>query len=152
VLISGAMTCRWSKSMRPAPPLKRHSHATQARHSSIKPAGQSAAPFHRLDGEVRHDAFAVIRETIRTRDKVATARVVLTNREHIIALEARGKGLVGKMLLRYLPASFDVPPSWPRDQLISSLLSQSLARETWRIDSGNAGSIGPCVARTLKAR
>lgn len=33
-------------------------------------------------------------------DKVAIARVVLTNREHIIALEARGKGLVG-MLLRY---------------------------------------------------
>jgi DNA end-binding protein Ku len=32
-------------------------------------------------------------------DKVAIGRVVLTNREHIIALEARGKGLVG-MLLR----------------------------------------------------
>lgn len=42
----------------------------------------------------------MIRETIRTMDKVAIARVVLTNREHIIALEARGKGLVG-MLLRY---------------------------------------------------
>jgi DNA end-binding protein Ku len=52
------------------------------------------------DGKVGHDAFAVIRETIRTMDKVAIARVVLTNREHIIALEARGKGLVG-MLLRY---------------------------------------------------
>ena len=52
------------------------------------------------DGKVGHDAFAVIRETIRAMDKVAIARVVLTNREHIIALEARGKGLVG-MLLRY---------------------------------------------------
>jgi DNA end-binding protein Ku len=52
------------------------------------------------DGKVGHDAFAVIRETIRTMDKVAIARVVLTNREHIIALEARGKGMVG-MLLRY---------------------------------------------------
>ena len=52
------------------------------------------------EGKVGHDAFAVIRETIRTLDKVAIARVVLTNREHIIALEARGKGLVG-MLLRY---------------------------------------------------
>jgi DNA end-binding protein Ku len=52
------------------------------------------------DGKVGHDAFAVIRETIRTMDKVAIARVVLTNREHIIALETRGKGLVG-MLLRY---------------------------------------------------
>jgi DNA end-binding protein Ku len=52
------------------------------------------------DGKVGHDAYAVIRETIRTMDKVAIARVVLTNREHIIALEARGRGLVG-MLLRY---------------------------------------------------
>jgi DNA end-binding protein Ku len=52
------------------------------------------------DGKVGHDAYAVIRETIRTMDKIAIARVVLTNREHIIALEARGKGLVGT-LLRY---------------------------------------------------
>ncbi len=52
------------------------------------------------EGKVGHDAFAVIRETIRAMDRVAIARVVLTNREHIIALEARGKGLVG-MLLRY---------------------------------------------------
>jgi DNA end-binding protein Ku len=52
------------------------------------------------EGKVGHDAYAVIREIIRTMDKVAIARFVLTNREHIIALEARGRGLVG-MLLRY---------------------------------------------------
>jgi DNA end-binding protein Ku len=52
------------------------------------------------DGKVGHDAYAVIRETIRSLDKVALARVVLTNREHIISLEARDKGLMG-MLLRY---------------------------------------------------
>ena len=52
------------------------------------------------DGKVGHDAFAVIRETIRSLDKVALARVVLTNREHVIALEARDKGLMG-VLLRY---------------------------------------------------
>jgi DNA end-binding protein Ku len=52
------------------------------------------------DGKVGHDAFAVIRETIRSLEKVALARVVLTNREHVIALEVRDKGLVG-MLLRY---------------------------------------------------
>jgi DNA end-binding protein Ku len=33
-------------------------------------------------------------------DRVAIGRVVLTNREHVIALEARDKGLVGN-LLRY---------------------------------------------------
>jgi DNA end-binding protein Ku len=52
------------------------------------------------DGKVGHDAFAVIRETARSLDKVAIGRVVLTNREHIIALEPLGKGLMGT-LLRY---------------------------------------------------
>jgi DNA end-binding protein Ku len=52
------------------------------------------------DGKVGHDAYAVIRETIRAMDKVAIARVVLTSREHVIALQARDKGLMG-MLLRY---------------------------------------------------
>ncbi|MFC0240224.1 non-homologous end joining protein Ku [Rhodopseudomonas telluris] len=52
------------------------------------------------DGKVGHDAYAVIRETIRSMDRVALARVVLTNREHVIALEARDNGLMG-MLLRY---------------------------------------------------
>ena len=52
------------------------------------------------DGKVGHDAYAVIRETIRSMDKVAIGRVVLTNREHIIALEPLGSGLMGT-LLRY---------------------------------------------------
>src|SRR5271166_4396511 len=52
------------------------------------------------DGKVGHDAFAVIRETIRNLNKVAIGRLVLTNREHIVALEPLGKGLMGT-LLRY---------------------------------------------------
>jgi DNA end-binding protein Ku len=52
------------------------------------------------DGKVGHDAYAVIRDTIKATGKVALARVVLTNREHIIALEARDNGLAG-LLLRY---------------------------------------------------
>ncbi len=52
------------------------------------------------DGKVGHDAFAVIRETIRNMNKVAIGRLVLTNREHIVALEPFGKGLMGT-LLRY---------------------------------------------------
>ncbi|HEV7600146.1 MAG TPA: Ku protein [Bradyrhizobium sp.] len=60
-----------------------------------------ARPYYIVpDGKVGHDAYAVIRETIRSLDKVALGRVVLTNREHIISLEARDKGLMG-MLLRY---------------------------------------------------
>jgi DNA end-binding protein Ku len=58
-------------------------------------------PYYlRPDGKVGHDAFAVIRETIRDMNMVAIGRVVLTSREHIIALEPLGKGLVGT-LLRY---------------------------------------------------
>ncbi|MGB6954046.1 MAG: Ku protein, partial [Bradyrhizobium sp.] len=52
------------------------------------------------DGKVGHDAFAVIRETVRSMNKVAIGRVVLTNREHIVALEPLGQGLMGT-LLRY---------------------------------------------------
>ena len=58
-------------------------------------------PYYlRPDGKVGHDAFGVIRETIREMGKVAIGRVVLTNREHIIALEPLDKGLMGT-LLRY---------------------------------------------------
>jgi DNA end-binding protein Ku len=52
------------------------------------------------DGKVGQDAFAVIRDTIAKMGMVAVGRIVLTRREHIIALEARGRGLVG-LTLRY---------------------------------------------------
>lgn len=52
------------------------------------------------DGKFGHDAYDVIRETIRFMDKVAIGRLVLTSREHIIALEPMKKGLMG-LLLRY---------------------------------------------------
>jgi DNA end-binding protein Ku len=52
------------------------------------------------DGEVGQQAFAVIREAIRKEGMVAIGKVVFTSREHIIALEARGKGLLG-ITLRY---------------------------------------------------
>jgi DNA end-binding protein Ku len=52
------------------------------------------------DGEVGEQAFAVIREAIRQEGMVAIGKVVFTSREHIIALEARGKGMMG-MTLRY---------------------------------------------------
>ena len=51
------------------------------------------------DGEVGHQAFAVIRETIRKEGMVAIGKVVFTSREHIIALEPRSKGLLGITLL-----------------------------------------------------
>jgi DNA end-binding protein Ku len=68
--------------------------------SEIDPRYLIRPYYLRPDGKVGHDAFAVIRETIREMNKVAIGRVVLTNREHIIALEPMDKGLMGT-LLRY---------------------------------------------------
>ena len=52
------------------------------------------------DGEVGQQAFAVIREAINKEGMVAIGKVVFTSREHIIALEPRGKGMMG-ITLRY---------------------------------------------------
>jgi DNA end-binding protein Ku len=68
--------------------------------SEIDPRYLIRPYYLRPDGKVGHDAFAVIRETIKEMNKVAIGRVVLTNREHIIALEPLEKGLVGT-LMRY---------------------------------------------------
>ena len=59
-------------------------------------------PIHCIapEGKIGADAFVTIREAIAATDKVALARLILTTREHVIALEPRGKGLMGT-LLRY---------------------------------------------------
>jgi DNA end-binding protein Ku len=59
------------------------------------------SPYYLVpDGDVGLQAFAVIREAIRKEGMVALGRVVFTSREHVIALEPRGKGLLG-VTLRY---------------------------------------------------
>jgi hypothetical protein len=73
-------------------------------------------PYYlRPDGKVGHDAFAVIRETIREMNKVAIGRVVLTNREHIIdepTWHAAASGQVAAAVLANMP--FGIPtPSLP---------------------------------------
>ncbi len=50
------------------------------------------------NGKAGIDAFAVIRDAMKDQDRVALARIVLTNREHIIAIEPLGKGLLGTTL------------------------------------------------------
>jgi DNA end-binding protein Ku len=50
------------------------------------------------DGKAANDAFAVIRDAMKDQDRVALAKIVLTNREHIIAIEPLGKGLLGTTL------------------------------------------------------
>ena len=50
------------------------------------------------DGKVGEDAFVVIRNIIEQMKMVAIGRVVLTSREHVIAIAPRGKGLMGTLL------------------------------------------------------
>ena len=50
------------------------------------------------DGKAAIDAFAVIRDAMKDEERVALARIVLTNREHVIAIEPLGKGLLGTTL------------------------------------------------------
>ena len=50
------------------------------------------------DGKAAVDAFAVIRDAMKDQDRVALARIVLTNREHVMAIEPLGKGMLGTTL------------------------------------------------------
>jgi DNA end-binding protein Ku len=50
------------------------------------------------NGKAGADAFVVIRDAMKRKEKIALARVVLSNREHVIALKPLGKGLLGTTL------------------------------------------------------
>jgi DNA end-binding protein Ku len=52
------------------------------------------------EGEIGRQAYAVIREAIKKEGMVALGRVILTTREHVIAIEPHGEGLLG-VTLRY---------------------------------------------------
>jgi DNA end-binding protein Ku len=52
------------------------------------------------EGEIGRQAFAVIREAIKKKCMVALGNVVFTTREHVMAIEPRGKGMLG-VTLRY---------------------------------------------------
>ncbi len=50
------------------------------------------------DGKVGTDAFAVIREAMKDKGRVGLARIVIAHREHLIALEPLGKGILATTL------------------------------------------------------
>ena len=50
------------------------------------------------NGKSGVEAFAVIRDAMKDKDRVALARIVMANREHIIALEPFDNGLLGTTL------------------------------------------------------
>ncbi len=50
------------------------------------------------DGKSGEEAFAVIRDAMKNKGRVALARIVMANREHILAVEPWGKGMLGTTL------------------------------------------------------
>src|SRR5436305_3817220 len=50
------------------------------------------------DGKAAIEAFAVIRDAMKDEDRVALARIVLSNREHVMTIEPLDKGLLGTTL------------------------------------------------------
>jgi DNA end-binding protein Ku len=52
-------------------------------------------PYYLVPSDkVSEDAFAVIREAMRDEDRVGLGRVVLYRREHLVAVETRGRGMM----------------------------------------------------------
>ncbi len=56
-------------------------------------------PYYMVpNGKGGEDAFAVIRDAMKDKGRVALARIVFANREHIMAIEPWGKGLLATTL------------------------------------------------------
>ena len=57
-------------------------------------------PYYIAPGgdKVGEEAFAVIRDAMKDTDRVALGRIVLARREHVMAIEPMGKGLLGTSL------------------------------------------------------
>jgi DNA end-binding protein Ku len=93
------------------------------------------------DGKSGEEAFAVIRDAMKDKGRVALARIVFANREHILAIEPWGKGLLGTTL-RYdyevrdeRPFFKGIPsPRVPRDMV--ELAGDILDRKAGHFDAG----------------
>ena len=91
------------------------------------------------NGKAGADAFVVIRDAMKRKDKVALARVVLSNREHVIALKPLGKGLLGTTLrypyeLRDEDDYFDDIPSPRVSKDMVDLASHILDKKASKFD------------------
>jgi DNA end-binding protein Ku len=94
------------------------------------------------DGEVGQQAFAVIREAIRKEGMVALARVVFTSREHVIALEPRGKGLLG-VTLRY---PYEVRKE---DEYFADIEDEKIPKDMMELASHRRNQVRPFQARRI---
>lgn len=85
----------------------------------------NAPYFLKPDGKLAIEAFTVIREAMERTDKVALGRVVMHQRERLLALEPRDNGLVAYTLRSHdevrQPAEYfdDIPDRKPDPQMIA---------------------------------
>lgn len=92
------------------------------------------------DGKSGEDAFAVIRDAMKDKGRVALARVVFANREHIVAVEPWDKG----MLCTTLRYDYEVRP---QADVFKGLASRRVSKEMVDLAShildSKAGSFDP---------
>jgi Ku protein len=93
------------------------------------------------DGKSGEEAFAVIRDAMKDKGRVALGRIVFANREHILAIEPWGKGLLGTTLrydyeVRDESSFFKAIPSprVPKDMV--ELAGDILDRKAGHFDAG----------------
>jgi non-homologous end joining protein Ku len=75
------------------------------------------------DDKSGQEAFAVIRDAMKDKGRVALARIVFANREHILAVEPWEKGMLGTTL-RYEAAGHTIepPPEEPAPSNVINLM------------------------------
>ena len=92
------------------------------------------------DGTSGEEAFAVIRDAMKDKGRVALARIVFANREHILAIEPWGKGMLGTTLrydyeVRDEQEVFQGIPSPRIPKEMIELASHILERKAGRFDA-----------------
>ena len=93
------------------------------------------------DDKSGEEAFAVIRDAMKDKGRVALARIVFANREHILAVEPWGKGMLGTTLrydyeVRDEKNLFKGIPSLRAKKDMVALASHILDQKAGRFDPG----------------
>ena len=91
------------------------------------------------DGKMAAEPFAVIREAMEKSGKVAIARLVMSQRERVVALEARDNGIVATMLrshdeVRSYKAIFDDIPEREADKDMIAIAQRIIEQKAMDFD------------------
>jgi DNA end-binding protein Ku len=103
------------------------------------------------------EAFAVIRDAMADQDRVALARIVIAHREHVMALEPLGKGLLGTTLrydyeVRDEKEYFDDIPSPRVNKEMVALAASILESKATSFDPGKFKNEYEAALKKLVAR